>query len=83
MRHDKDECLLGGTAMIISGGIVGRFVRRIPDTMGRYSYMVLRGRDGSDMLIIIVYRVCQKTGTKVGHDTAFMQQYGALREKRY
>jgi len=43
--------------------------------------MALQEKDGSGILVIAVYRVCQKKGAKINPKTAYMQQYEGLRER--
>ncbi len=72
---DRDEGYLpGGTAMLARGRVAGRVTKRVGDDLGRYSYMALRGRDDTGVIIINLYRVCQNKGTRAGPDTAYMQQ---------
>ena len=71
--------LPGGTATMARGKIAGRVVKRIPDSLGRYSYMTFRGKDNTGIIVITIYRVSQNRGTRTGPDTAYMQQYEALR----
>ena len=42
--------------------------------------MSLKGKNNTGILVVTVYRVCQKKGTKTGPDTAYMQQHTAMRE---
>ena len=72
--------LPGGVAMMAKGKIEGRITRRVPDSLGRYTYMALKGKTNTGILVVTVYRVCQKKGTKTGPDTAYMQQHVAMRE---
>ena len=58
-RQNKEGYLSGGTAMIIRGQVTGRGMKRFADSMGRYTYMTLRGKDGSGVIIITIYRVYQ------------------------
>ena len=71
--------LPGGTAMVARGKVAGRVLKRVPDAQGRFSYMSFRGKRDTGIIVITVYRVCQKRGSKVGPDTAYMQQYHAQR----
>ena len=43
-RQNKEGCLHVGTAMIARGQVVERVVKRFVDSMGRYTYMTLRGK---------------------------------------
>ena len=74
--------LPGGTVMITRGQTTGRITKLISDRLGRYTCMALRGKYGSGILIITVYRVSQKKGAKVGPKTVYMQQYDGLCECR-
>lgn len=70
----------GGTAMVLNGKPCGRMHNKGSDRLGRFTWMALRGRNGIGVIAITVYRVCQKAGSNVGEDTAYMQQYVAMRE---
>lgn len=76
----KEGYLPGGNAMVARGRVAGRVGKRHGDRLGRYSYMALSGKDNTGILVITLYRVCQKKGTKVGPGTAYMQQYEGLRK---
>ena len=71
--------LPGGTAMMARGNSAGRVLKRVPDSQGRFSYMTFRGKDDKGIIMITVYRVCQQRGSRVGPQTAYMQQYAAQR----
>lgn len=70
----------GGTAMVTQGPVCGRVQQRGADKMGRFSWMALRGRRETGVIVITVYRVCQNCATRAGSDTAYMQQHTAMRE---
>ena len=72
--------LPGGVAMMARGKIEGRITRRVPDSLGRFTYMSLKGKNNTGVLVVTVYRVCQKKGTKTGPNTAYIQQHVAMRE---
>ena len=73
--------LPGGTAMLARGRVSGRIEKRVSDELGRFNYMTFRGKDDTGVIMINMYRVCQKKGSKTGPDTAYMQQIEGLREK--
>ena len=73
--------LPGGTAMITRGHNCGRVYRRGADPLGRFTWMALRGRNNTGLLVITGYRVCQNSGTTAGPDTAYMREWEALREE--
>ena len=77
---DAKHYLPGGVAMMARGKIEGCITGRVPDNMGRYTYMSLKGKNNTGVLVVTVYRVCQKKGTKTGPDTAYMQQHVSTRE---
>jgi len=49
-----------------------------PFGLGRWSYIVLRGKDNHKILIITAYRVCRQTIQSVGVKTSTAQQYRQL-----
>ena len=69
----KEGYLPGGTAMISMGKTSGRVIQRGADPLGSFTWMALRGRKETGILVINGYRVCQKAGTKAGPDTAYSQ----------
>ena len=52
--------LPGGVAMMAKGKIEGRITRRVPDSMGKFTYMSLTRKNNTGILVVTVYRVCQK-----------------------
>lgn len=67
--------------MISCGPTSGRVYRRGSDPLGRFTWMALRGRDGTGVIVITLYRVCQNSGTTAGPNTAYMKEWEALRER--
>ena len=47
--------------MIARGQVAARVMKRFADAMGRYTHMTLRGKYGSGVIIITIYRVYIKT----------------------
>ena len=80
-KSRQEGYLPGGTATLIRGNANERIVKCLSDSLGRYSGMALRGKEGSGALFLTVYRVCQKKGTKTGPNTSYMQQIEGLRER--
>jgi hypothetical protein len=70
----------GGTAMVAHGNVCGRIHQKGADTLGRFTWMALRGRSGTGVIIVTAYRVCQTAGTDAGDNTAYMREYTSMRE---
>ncbi|KAL7526267.1 hypothetical protein ACHAWF_005244, partial [Thalassiosira exigua] len=66
--------LPGGNALLARGKVAGRIFKRYPDSQGRFTYALMRGKDGTGVLLVNAYRVCQKRGTRTTANTAYMQQ---------
>ena len=79
-RGSKEGYLPGGVAIITRGRMTGRIVKRGADEMGRYTWIVLNGRNGKQVMIISAYRTC-KAGLRSGPHTANMQQIKHLLKK--
>ena len=67
----------GGTCI----GVNGKWTTRIRDSgvdptgQGRWSYVIISGRDAPDIIFISAYRVCQKARSKAGPLTSYAQQW--------
>ena len=83
MKSKNDGYLPGGTTMITQGPLSGRVYRCGSDHLGRFSWMALRGADGTGIIVITGYRVCQNKGTTAGTNTAYMREWAMLREEGY
>ena len=81
MTTKETGYLPGGTAMIMQGPISGRVYRRGSDHLGRFSWMALRGKDGTGVIAINGYRVSQHRGTVAGVNTAYMREWEKLRQE--
>eukprot|EP00956_Cyclotella_meneghiniana_P041430 scaffold226749_cov66-Cyclotella_meneghiniana.AAC.2 len=81
MKSKDEGYLPGGTTTIAQGPLSGRVFRRGSDHMGRFSWMALRGTDGTGIIVITGYRVCQNKGTVAGTNTAYMREWGMLRSE--
>ena len=79
-RGSKEGYLPGGTAIIKRGRITGRIIRRGADEMGRYAGLVLNGRNGKQVMIILAYMTC-KASLRSGPHTEYMQQVKQLMKK--
>eukprot|EP00956_Cyclotella_meneghiniana_P039801 scaffold179806_cov47-Cyclotella_meneghiniana.AAC.2 len=69
--NGEEGYLPGGTAMISQGKFSGRVIARGMDTLGSFTWMAIRGKKDTGLIVITAYRVCQKVGTRSGPDTAF------------
>jgi hypothetical protein len=81
MKTNTTGYLPGGTTMITQGSHSGRVYRRGSDHMGRFSWMALRGTNGTGIISVCAYRVSQHKGTTAGENTAYiyMREWGMLR----
>ena len=72
----------GGSSMLVLNKPIGSIATTGIDHrgLGRWSYVILNGRNNVNIVIITAYRVCQDTGTN-GDLTAFQQQYRLLRRQ--
>jgi len=68
----------GGTLTAVMGTWTSRVIEKgiDPYGMGRWSYIVLRGKKEQKIYIVTVYRVCDKKES--GSKTAYRQQYRKL-----
>ena len=72
----------GGTAMLVDVTYTGSIIDRGQDwtTMGRWSYITLKGRNDRVINIITGYR-CNNISTPSGATTAWAQQYSIARQR--
>ncbi|NCG03282.1 MAG: hypothetical protein GWP22_07470, partial [Actinomycetales bacterium] len=70
----------GGSLLTINGVNRGRVVDSGTDPLGRFCWMALKGKRDEGWLMVSAYRVCQSSAHNAGANTAFSQQYSALRE---
>ena len=49
-------------------------MKRGSDSLGSFTWMAVRGKKDTGIIVITAYRVCQKAGAKSGPETAFTQQ---------
>ena len=70
----------GGTATIVCGNWTARIMSKgeDPTGMGRWSYMILRGKGTRKIAIITAYNVCSTHTAHRGDSTAYQQQYRIL-----
>ena len=74
----------GGTAIVSDGDWSNRTVKRgqDPSGMGRWSFIIVEGKQNTKLMIICGYRCCQgQTIDKVGPLTSYSQQYYILKSK--
>ena len=79
-RGIKEGYLPGGTAIITRGRMTGRIIKRGANEMGRYTWILLNGKNGKQVMIISAYRAC-KANLKSGTHTAYMQQVKHLMKR--
>jgi hypothetical protein len=82
-RSQKEGYQPGGTAMVARGPICGQVYRRGSDPLGRFTWMALRGKDGTGVIVVTLYRVCQNSGVTAGTSTAYLNQWKELRRMGY
>jgi hypothetical protein len=69
----------GGTAIVAMGKTAGRVKKSGMDSMGRWTYQLLDGKGGKDILIVSIYQCC-KQPTNPNGITAYHQQEIMLSE---
>ena len=76
-KTSKDGYLPEGKAMITRGRVTGRILKKGIDEMGLLTWMILKGKNNKQIMMITAYRVC-KAGPNIGPHTAHMQQVKQL-----
>ena len=73
----------GGTGMIMDGKWASRIIEKgeDPQKMGRWSYVILGGRNKKAVMFVTAYRVVIQKIQDVGPKTAMAQHYGILSEQ--
>ncbi len=76
-------CKPGGTGILALDNCNGRIIDRGVDPwgMGRWSYIILGGKNGRKLLLLTGYRTGQRNGN-IGQKTAWIQQTTMLMEKK-
>jgi hypothetical protein len=77
--ENKSAFKPGGTAIVSLGKTAGRVKKSGTDSMGRWTYQVLDGKGGKDILIVSVYQCCKQPTNPKGI-TAYHQQEIMLSE---
>jgi len=70
----------GGTLTFITNNWTSRVIDRGTDPygLGRWTYITLRGQQGTKVTIVTAYRVCPQTLASIGPNTSTAQQYRTL-----
>jgi hypothetical protein len=73
----------GGTLAMVCGNWTYRVIEKGTDPfgLGRWTYIVLRGKGASKILLVSAYRVFQQSISTAGETTAMMQQFRSLSKK--
>ena len=69
----------GGTLMVARGNVRGRIMERGSDSLGRWTYIRIRGKQGRSLWILTAYQVCKSSPT--AGLTASAQQLSLLRQQ--
>jgi hypothetical protein len=74
------QCQRGGTLQILMDRWVSRLQSRgvDPHGLGRWSYMMLKGKGTHLITAITAYRVCKATFDSTGDSTAYHQQFCSI-----
>jgi hypothetical protein len=69
-----------GTLTLVNSNWTSRVIEKGSDPygMGRWSYVLMRGKDGKRILIVTAYRVCVQTVSSSGPTTSTSQQHRYL-----
>jgi hypothetical protein len=70
----------GGTMLLAQGDVVGRIKARGSDSLGRWSWLKMIGRNKRLITVISAYQVCIRPTYATG-TTAYHQQESLLRQK--
>jgi hypothetical protein len=70
----------GGTMIMAQGDLVGRITERGSDSMGRWSWIKLVGKNQRLVTLISAYQVCARPTNRTGI-TAYHQQQSILRQR--
>lgn len=70
----------GGTMLMAQGNLVGRIKERGSDSLGRWTWMKLIGKNKKLITIISAYQVCMRP-TNITGTTAYHQQESLLRQR--
>ena len=70
----------GGTLLMAQGDLVGRIKERGSDSLGRWSWMTMVGKNQRMITIISAYQVCARSSKRTG-TTAYHQQESILRTR--
>jgi hypothetical protein len=70
----------GGTLIMAQGDLVGRIKDRGSDSLGRWSWMTMVGKNQRLVTVISAYQVCIRPTNRTG-TTAYHQQESLLRQK--
>ena len=62
----------GGTSIVVFGKLASRVKTTGQDPLGRWSYVILEGKDGKEIIVISVYQSCKTTND--GINTFHTQQ---------
>lgn len=82
--HDRGpmvgEIQPGGTLTLINDKWTSRIIEKGSDPygMGRWSYVILRGQDGKQILLVTAYCVCVQATSSAGPTTSTSQQFRFL-----
>ena len=71
-RGIKVGYLPGGMKIVTRGRMTGRIAKQRVDEMGRFTWIMLNGKNRKQVMIISAYRVC-KSGENIGPRMAHMQ----------
>jgi hypothetical protein len=70
----------GGTMIMVQGNLVGRIKEQGSDSLGRWTWIKLIGKNKKLITIISAYQVCARPTNKTG-TTAYHQQASLLRQR--
>ena len=79
-KNNNEMFKMGGTLTITRGNWSGRITKSGNDKLGRWSYMILTGKNGKKLKVITMYRVCKDNG-HAGNCTIRIQQEADILEQ--
>lgn len=77
-ERSTSEYQPGGVLTAVVGRLTGRVEKTYSDPWGRFTLVRLRGARNKGIVLLTVYRVCQRSGSNAGPTTAYSQQIGEM-----
>eukprot|EP00957_Ditylum_brightwellii_P025314 1915590-Ditylum_brightwellii.AAC.1 len=80
-EQTKSDFQPGGTAPLVTNKWISYICNSGKDTLGRWSYITLKGKSGWRVTIVSAYYVCDNNVAQAGSQTCWKQQWRFLKKK--